>query len=106
MKIFFDHCVTKPFRKALPQHTVKTAREMGCEGLKNGLFLARAQAAGFEVFLTVDQNLRYQQNLQGRSIAVVVLIANGITLEDLLPLAPALENTLAQIQPGQLYEVR
>lgn len=98
--------MTKPFRKALPKHFVKTAYEMGWAGLKNGALLARAQDAGFEVLLTVDQNLRYQQNLKGRVIAVVVLIANGIDVEDLLPLVPALENTLAQIQPGQVYEVR
>jgi hypothetical protein len=54
----------------------------------------------------VAQNLRYQQNLSQRAIAVVVLIATGITVEDLLPLVPALENTLAQIQPGYVYEVR
>ena len=106
MKILFDHCVTRPFRKALPNHFVKTAREMGWEGLKNGALLTRAQEAGFEVLLTVDQNLRYQQNLQGRAITVVVLIAGGIDVEDLLPLTLALENTLAQIQPGQVYEVR
>jgi hypothetical protein len=106
VKILFDHCVTKPFRKALPNHYIKTTREMGWEGLKNGLLLAQAQEAGFEVLLTVDQNLRYQQNLSGRAIAVVVLIAAGITVEDLLPLVPTLENTLAQIESGHIYEVR
>jgi hypothetical protein len=79
---------------------------MGWEALKNGALLDVAQAAGFVVLLTVDQNLRYQQNLQGRAIAVVVLIAGGITVEDLCPLVPAVEQTLLQIQPGQLYEVR
>ena len=106
MKILFDHCVTKPFRKALPNHHIKTTREMGWEGLKNGVLLTRAQEAEFAVLLPVAQNLRYQQNLSQRAIAVVVLIATGITVEDLLPLVPALENTLAQIQPGYVYEVR
>jgi hypothetical protein len=78
---------------------------MRWEGLKNGKPLDEAQAEGFEVFPTVDQNIRYQQNLQGRSIAVVVMIANGITVEDLRPLLPAVEETLALVQSGQLYEV-
>ena len=79
---------------------------MRWEGLKNGKLLDEAQAEGFDVFLTVDQNIRYQQNLQGRAIAVVVMIANGITLEDLRPLLPAVEETLAMVQPGRLYDVR
>ena len=105
MKILFDHCVPRPLRRELPGHDIRTAREMRWEGLKNGKLLDEAQAEGFEVFLTVDQNIRYQQNLQGRAIAVVVMIANGITVEDLRSLLPAVEETLALVQPGQLYEV-
>ena len=78
---------------------------MGWEALKNGKLLEQAQADGFEVLITVDQNIRYQQNLIGRSIAVCVLIAGGITIEDLRPLIPALEETLRMAQPGRLYEV-
>lgn len=104
MKILFDHCVTKPLRRELPQHEIKTTREMGWEGLKNGKLLEKAEEAGFEVLLTVDQNIRYQQNLRGRSIAVVVMSAEGITVEDLRPLIPHVEETLAIVQTGQLYE--
>ena len=53
----------------------------------------------------VDQNIRYQQNLSGRSIAVCVLITQGITVEDLRPLIPDLEETLRIVQPGRLYEI-
>jgi hypothetical protein len=105
VKILFDHCVPKPLRRELPGHEIKTAREMRWEGLKNGKLLDEAQAARFDVFLTVDQNIRYQQNLQDRAIAVVVMIANGITVEDLRSLLPAVEKTLTLVQPGQLYEV-
>jgi hypothetical protein len=79
---------------------------MHWEGLKNGKLLDEAQAEGFDVFLTVDQNIRYQQNLQGRAIAVVVMIANGIIVEDLRPLLPAVEERLALVPPGQFYEGR
>ncbi len=106
MKILFDHCVPRPLRRELLGHETKTAREMRWEGLKNGKLLGEAQVAGFDVFLTVDQNIRYQQNLQGHAIAVVVMITNGITVEDLRLLLPAVEETLALVQPGQLYEVR
>jgi predicted nuclease of predicted toxin-antitoxin system len=105
VKILFDHCVPRPLRRELPGHEIKTTREMHWEGLKNGKLLDEVQAAGFDVLLTVDQNMRYQQNLQGRAIAVVVMIANGITVEDLRPLLPAVEETLSLVQPGQLYEV-
>ncbi|HXF04724.1 MAG TPA: DUF5615 family PIN-like protein [Blastocatellia bacterium] len=106
MKILFDHCVAKPLKKEFPHHEIKTVREMGWQALKNGELLDQAQEAGFEVLLTVDQNLRYQQNLQGRSIAVVVMVAGGITLEDLRPLVPVVERTLVNVQPGQVYEVK
>jgi len=106
VKILFDHCVPRRLRRELLGHETKTAREMRWEGLKNGKLLGEAQVAGFDVFLTVDQNIRYQQNLQGHAIAVVVMITNGITVEDLRLLLPAVEETLALVQPGQLYEVR
>ncbi|MEO6725741.1 MAG: hypothetical protein ABIU20_03925 [Blastocatellia bacterium] len=105
MKILFDHCVPRPLRRELPQHEIKTTREMRWEGLKNGKLLAEAEAAGFDVLLTVDQNLRYQQNLTGRSISVLVLIARGITVDDLLPLIPDVEKALIAIQPGQVSKV-
>lgn len=106
MKILFDHCVTKPLRREFPQHEIKLSREMGWQGLKNGRLLDAAQAEGFEVFLTVDQNIRYQQNLKGRKIAVIVMIAaGGITVDDLKPLVPEIEKMLEVAQPGELYEV-
>ena len=106
MKVLFDHCVPRTLRRELPSHDITTARDLRWEGLKNGKLLEEAQAAGFDVFLTVDQNIRYQQNLQGRAIAVVVMMAHGITVEDLRPLLPAVEEALALVQPGQFYEVR
>ena len=78
---------------------------MGWEALKNSALLDQAQSNGFDVIITVDQNVRYQQNLRGRSIAVCVLMAGGITIEKLRPLVPALEELLPAIQPGKLYQV-
>jgi hypothetical protein len=105
MKILFDHCVARPLRREFPSHEVKTTREMGWDPLKNGALLRKAQEEGFSVLLTVDQNLRYQQNLQGISIAVIVMISKGITVDDLRPLVPSIEQTLMNLQPGMVYEV-
>ena len=57
----------------MPLHTIATAGEMGWETLSNGLLLSTAEAAGFDLLLTTDQRIRYQQNLQGRRIAILVL---------------------------------
>lgn len=57
----------------MPHHTVETTHERGWSDLKNGDLLARAEAEGFDALVTTDQNLRYQQNLSGRSLGVLVL---------------------------------
>jgi hypothetical protein len=105
VKILLDHCVPKPFKQELLNHEVSTAREMGWEALTNGALLEEAQRHGFEVFITVDQNIRYQQNLKDRSIAVCVLVSNGITIEKLRPLVPKLEMLLPGVTSGIVYEV-
>ena len=66
MKILFDHCVPKPLRRHIPGHEIKTAYEMGWSKLTNGMLLDVAQVE-FDVLLTVDQNIRHQQSIAGRS---------------------------------------
>jgi hypothetical protein len=73
MLILFDHVTPRGIARFLPGHTVTRARERGWDKLTNGDLLAEAERAGFDVFLTADKNIRYQQNLAGRRIAVVVL---------------------------------
>lgn len=73
MRILFDQGTPAPLRRLLADHVVTTAHELGWSRLKNGDLLHAAEAAGFDAFLTTDQNLRYQQNLSGRRIAIVVL---------------------------------
>ena len=73
MLILFDHGTPRGIARFLPGHTVTRARERGWETLSNGDLLAEAERAGFEVFVTADKNIQYQQNLTGRKIAVVVL---------------------------------
>ena len=73
MKILFDQGTPAPLRDLLPNHDVSTAYELGWATLKNGELLSAAESNGFEVFITTDTNLRYQQNLIQRKIAIVVL---------------------------------
>ena len=75
MKILFDQGTPVPLRRYLTEHEVATAAEMDWSQLTNGELLAAATEAGFEVLVTTDQNLRYQQNLKSRKIAVVVLMS-------------------------------
>ena len=73
MRVLFDQGTPAPLRHALAGHAVVTAYELGWATLKNGELLPAAQKEGFEVFVTTDRNLRYQQNLADRSLAIVVL---------------------------------
>ncbi|MBH0181574.1 MAG: DUF5615 family PIN-like protein [Nitrospira sp.] len=105
MRLLLDESVPRRFRQALPAHTVKTAVEMGWGGSKNGALLELA-AAEFEAFITVDQNLPYQQNIATLPIAAVVLVAPSNELQALLPLVPRLEEALATLQPRSLVQIR
>ena len=73
MKILFDQGTPAPLREFLSKHEVLTAFELGWSTLKNGELLAAAESEGFEVFVTTDTNLGYQQNLANRKIAIIVL---------------------------------
>ena len=72
MKILFDHGTPAPLRRALTGHTLSTAYEMGWTELDNGALLKAAETE-FEALITTDQNLRYQQNLTGQRLAILVL---------------------------------
>ena len=73
MLILFDHSTPAPLASYLTGHTVTKAKDRGWDRLSNGDLLAEAERAGFDVLLTADNNMRYQQNLTGRKIALVVL---------------------------------
>jgi hypothetical protein len=73
MLVLFDQGTPVPIRPFLKEHTVQTASERGWDTLQNGELLKAAEAAGFNVLVTPDKNIRYQQNLAARTIALVVL---------------------------------
>jgi hypothetical protein len=73
MRILFDQGTPAPLRHALIGHEVVTAFERGWQALQNGDLLSEAEVASFDAIITTDQNLRYQQNLVGRRLAILVL---------------------------------
>jgi predicted nuclease of predicted toxin-antitoxin system len=73
MKILFDHGVPKPIARSLTGYEVTYARRIGWHEMGNGELIQQAEEAGYEVLLSTDKNIRYQQNLTGRKIALVVL---------------------------------
>ncbi|MBC7770708.1 MAG: hypothetical protein H7124_18140 [Phycisphaerales bacterium] len=103
MKILFDQGTPAPLRAALLKHNVKTAFECGWDALENGALMGAAEADGFEVIITTDQNLRYQQNLARRRIAVVVL--DTTNWPRIQPNAHLVANALEGIAPGAFVEV-
>ena len=103
MKVLFDQGTPAPLRSVLSRHDVKTAFECGWDRLENGALLAAAEASGFEMFVTTDQNLQYQQNLAQRRIAIVVLAtANWPRLR---PHTRLVVKALEAIAPGAFVEI-
>jgi len=99
MKILLDECVPWPINRVLADHTCSSAQRSGWAGLKNGELLQRAESE-FELFITSDQNLRYQQNLTGRKIAIIQLSTNK--LRRIIAAAHVLQTTVKTIKPGEV----
>ncbi len=100
MRVFLDECVDWRLSLDIVGHDVKTARQMEWTALRNGELLQLASKS-FDVFVTVDQNLSFQQNLSLFDIAVVVLRAPSSRLRDLRPLVPQLLAALPTCRPGE-----
>jgi predicted nuclease of predicted toxin-antitoxin system len=105
MTLLIDECVDERLRNSFPGHDCQTARYAKLAGLKNGDLLSAAEAAGFEVLVTVDQSIPDQQNLEGRKIALLILSAPTNRLRDLRRLIPAALAVLDAIRPGQVERV-
>ncbi len=103
MRILFDKGTPRPLRRRLFGHQVETVVERGWDALSNGALLERAEEAGFEILLTTDQNIRYQQNMSNRRLAVVVLM--NTAWPRISRRAEAIRTALEGIQPGELREV-
>ena len=104
MLILFDHGTTKGLAGALSGHAVHTAQARGWDTLSNGALLNAAEAAGFELRLTTDRRIRYQQNLRARRIALVVL-AGSTKWSSVRQHADRIAAVVAAATPGSYSEV-
>ena len=103
MRILFDNGTPRQLRRRLFNHVVVEARELGWDRIDNGALLDRAEEAGFEVLVTTDQEMRHQQNMSNRRVAVVVLTNTNWAL--IARRTETVREALVGIQPGEVREV-
>jgi len=104
VKVFVDECVDWRLARDIVGHEVRTARQLGWSAIRNGELLALATKE-FDVFVTVDRNLSFQQNLPAFTIAVIVLSAHSNRLGDLQPLVPELLASIPTAKRGSVTYV-
>jgi len=105
VKILLDECVPRKLRRELIGHEVKTVPEMGWASYSNGEPLKLA-APVFDVFVTVDRNLSFQQALPAFAIGVIVIGAPSNRLRDILPAVPKLLDALTKVKKGEALLIR
>ena len=103
MRVILDHCTPASIRRYLPDHEVFTAAQMGWQTHQNGDLIAAAEAAGFDTFVTSDQNIPNQVRMRNRQIAIIVLTSNhrpSVTAR-----ADAISEAILQTTTGQVQRV-
>jgi hypothetical protein len=104
MRILLDEDIPRHLGKLLTGHAVSTVPKCGWAGIKNGKLLALAGAA-FDVFLTADHNIEFQQNLAALPLSILVVVAGSTRMEHLAPLIPDILRTLNHLTPRTLHKV-
>jgi predicted nuclease of predicted toxin-antitoxin system len=102
LKILLDESVPHIVQTRLSHLDIRTVQDMGWAGIKNGELLRRAETE-FNVFVTADQQLRYQQNLSGQTLGIIVLPTNQV--RTVVSLLPAIEENMKRVQPGMFLEI-
>jgi hypothetical protein len=103
MKILLDECVTKHLKPYLTDHEVLTVSEMKWGGVKNSELMALCTQHGFDILLTIDKNLQYEQNLDKFSLAIVVLNCFTSKVEELIEFLPAFRTQLPNLEKHKAY---
>jgi hypothetical protein len=101
VRVLLDERLPRRLKRELVDHDARTVPEMGWASKRNGELLALA-AAEFDVFLAVDRNLSYQQDVSAFDIAVIVLVVRSNAIDDLRPLAPKILEALTNAEPGRV----
>jgi len=104
MKILFDQGTPAPLRREISGHSVSTAYEMGWAELENGALLDAAETAKFELFVTTDQNLKHQQQLAKRGLAIIVLPTTSWPI--IQKHSSEIAAAVSTIKPGELRELQ
>jgi predicted nuclease of predicted toxin-antitoxin system len=106
MKVLIDECLPAALRDnfAALGHDCQTVRRAGLGSKKNGELLTLAEGQ-WDVLLTSDRNIKYQQNMTGRSVSILILCAKSNRMKDLLPLLAACAEALRSVKPGGVVEV-
>ncbi|HAL81860.1 MAG TPA: hypothetical protein DCO83_06175 [Mucilaginibacter sp.] len=105
MKILLDECVTKKLKAWLSEFEVYTVIELGWGGIKNGKLLTLCAENDFDVLLTIDKNLVYQQNLSKYKIRIAVLNTVTSKIEELIQFMPSFKAQVSQIEPYSVYVI-
>lgn len=103
MKILLDECVTKQLKKYLEEFEIFTVRELGLGGTKNGKLMSFCVENKFDILLTIDKNLMYQQNLGKYPVTIVVLNCFTSKIEELITFLPSFQLQLDSFQKHQAY---
>jgi predicted nuclease of predicted toxin-antitoxin system len=104
MNVLLDECLPRKLKNELKDHYVSTVTQSGWSGKKNGELLRLAEKQ-FDVFITIDQNLSYQQNISNVKIAVILLTAKDNEIETLRPLFPKVRQLLQKLEAGHVFKV-
>ena len=104
MRVLLDESLPTDLAAELPGHDVRTVTRHGWSGLLNGELLRRAQSE-FDVFVTMDRNLPYQQNVRAIGMPVILVSARSNRMSDLRPLIPTILEAIAAVQPGEVRRV-
>ena len=104
MRVLIDECLPRALKRLLAEHECRTVQEMGWSGKQNGALLLVAEKE-FDVLVTVDQGIEYEQNLANRKIALLVFGTRSNQIEDLTSVIPAALSALRDIQSGQIVRV-
>lgn len=106
MRILIDECIPRRFLRVFAEYDAMSVPYMGWSGKKNGELLRLMLEARFDVFVTVDQNLQYQQNLHDADISILVLHGTTNGYDDLLKLVPKIHSTLEIAKPRNIYVIK
>lgn len=106
MKILLDECVTRKIKATLVDYEVYTVFEMGFSGLKNGKLLEQAEKEGFDILLTIDKNINYQQNIRSYNLSVVILDVFDSHFKQINKLIPDFLSGIDSYRPGSSYLIK